>query len=191
MAAKNSTKLLIHLNLIKSQTSPSDLPGKIIRFISQSAKYILILIEFIVLIAFFYKFTLEGGLTGSGEEINDKKEYIMSQTQEVLILKEAQLKLTKINEFYTNYINFPGILKDIADQTPPGIIFDSLLLEKQADKIVIKLSAKAQKSSDVANFTIGLKTAPNLNEVNLTNLSIEQNTIKFSITMSAPLKSEV
>lgn len=189
MAAKKS-KILIHLNLLKSQTDSSKLTVKIFRWLLVSGKYIFISVEMIVLIAFFIRFRLDINLQSKKKEIDQKKDYIESLRSSEIAIKQTQFKLTTIGKFYSNYGDNTQILKELADQTPPGVKFVTLSLENQQDKIAIKLSAQAQSSNDIALFLAELKSNKNFKEVTLTTIGLEQNIIKFTINLSAPLNLE-
>lgn len=189
MPAKNP-KLLIHLDLLKSQTASENLLVQAIRWIRSTGRYIFIFVQAIVLIALIFRFKLDGDLQAIKKEIDQKKEFIQSLHSEEVAIRETQFRLASIGTFFTTYVQYTQILKNIADQTPPGVKFISLTLENQEDKIIIKLNAQAQSSNDVTLFTHGLKTGENFTEVSLTTLNLEQNTIKFTINMSAPLKGK-
>lgn len=190
MAAKNEHKILIRLNLLKSQTDSSKLTVKIFRWLLVSGKYIFILVEMIVLIAFFIRFRLDTDLQSKKKDIDKKKDYIESLRSSEIAIRQTQFKLTTIGKFYSNYADNTQIVKELADQTPLGVKFVTLSLENQADKIVIKLSAQSQSSTDILLFLAGLKSNKNFQEVILTTLGLEQNIVKFTINLSAPLNLE-
>lgn len=187
MPAKNP-KLLIRLDLLKSQTAAGNLLAQVVHWIHYSGRYIFIFVQAFVLIALIFRFKLDGDLEALKKEIDQKKEYIQSLHSEEVAIRETQFKLASIGTFFTTYVEYTQILKNIADQTPPGVKFTSLTLEKQEDKIIIKVNAQALNSNDVSLFTQGLKMGENFSEVSLTTLNLEQNIIKFTINMSASLK---
>lgn len=189
MAAKNP-KLVVHLDLLKSQSDTGNLLTQAVRWIRYSGRYIFIFVQAFVLIALIFRFKLDGDLEAVKKEIDQKKEYIQSLHSEELAIRATQFKLVSIGTFFTTYVQYSQILKNIADQTPPGVKFTSLTLEKQEDKIIIKVNAQALNSNDVSLFTQGLKSTENFSEVSLTTLNLEQNIIKFTINMSAPIKGE-
>lgn len=190
MAAKKNPKLLIHLDLLKSQTGPGNLIAKITRWLLSTDKYILIAVEIIVLITLFYRFKLDGELEDLNGQIDKKKDLIQTQRSTELKIKQIQFQLTTINTLYKTSADYPQILKNIADQTPRGVKFTTITMGKSESKIIIKINAQAETSSDVSNFTAGLKTDKNFSDVTLVALVVEQNVIKFTINLSAPLKAQ-
>lgn len=187
MAAKNP-KLLIRLDLLKSQTAAENLLAQAIRWIRSAGRYIFISVQAFVLVALIFRFKLDGDLEAFKKEVDQKKEFIQSLHSEEIAIRETQFKLVSIGTFFTTYVEYTQILKNLADQTPPGVKFTSLTLEKQEDKILIKLNAQSLSSNDVTLFIQGLKTSEGFSEVSLKTLGLEQNTIKFTVTMSAHLK---
>lgn len=193
MAARNTDqnpRLLIHLDLLKSQSDYSKLSSKIIHYLISTGKYILIAVEVIMLTAFFIRFKLDTDLATQQKEINQKKDYIQSLKGSETAIRQTQFKLSTVTSFYENYVEYPQILKEIADQTPSGVKFINVAIETQENKVTIRISAQAQTSNDISNFTQGLKTSQHFKDVNLTTLSVEQNIIKFSLNLSASVKLE-
>ncbi|OGE36316.1 hypothetical protein A3B45_02320 [Candidatus Daviesbacteria bacterium RIFCSPLOWO2_01_FULL_39_12] len=193
MAAKNtnqSSKLLIHLDLLRSQSDYSKLSSKIIHYLVSTGKYILITVEAIMLIAFFIRFKLDTDLATQQKAINQKKDYIQSLRVSEIAIRQTQFKLSQVKLFYENYVEYPQIFKEIADQTPPGVKFINVAMETQENKVIIRINAQAQSSNDISNFTQGLKTSQHFKDVGLTTLNVEQNIIKFTLNLSAPIKLE-
>jgi len=122
--------------------------------------------------------------------INQKKDYIQSLRVSEIAIRQTQFKLSQVKLFYENYVEYPQIFKEIADQTPPGVKFINVAMETQENKVIIRINAQAQSSNDISNFTQGLKTSQHFKDVGLTTLNVEQNIIKFTLNLSAPIKLE-
>lgn len=187
---KDNSKLVLHLDLLKSQSDYSKLSSKLYNWILSTGKYIFITVEAIMLIAFLIRFKLDTDLQVLKKEMDQKKQYLENLKSTETAIRHTQFKLKTINSFFATYIQYPKIVKDISDQTPPGIKFINLSLENQENKVIIKINAQAQTSNDISNFTAGLNSNDNFSDVTLTTLSVEQNIIKFSINLSATAKIE-
>jgi len=143
-----------------------------------------------MLIAFFIRFKLDTDLATQQKAINQKKDYIQSLRVSEIAIRQTQFKLSQVKLFYENYVEYPQIFKEIADQTPPGVKFINVAMETQENKVIIRINAQAQSSNDISNFTQGLKTSQHFKDVGLTTLNVEQNIIKFTLNLSAPIKLE-
>ncbi len=60
--SKSKVKLAIHLNLLKPQSNPEQLPIKLFRWLLLSGRYIFVFVEALVLIAFAARFKLDADI---------------------------------------------------------------------------------------------------------------------------------
>src|SRR3989344_5954459 len=111
--------LSIKLNLLKPQSNPAKIPVKFISWLFSSGRYIFIIVNGLVLIAFIARFKLDADLASTKETIK------------------------------TRSPDWQDLLKRIADQTPVSITITSINIEKNAGKNVIRLSGQTRISSDV------------------------------------------
>lgn len=176
-------KLLIHLDLLRPQSSPEKLPVKFLRLFLSSGRYILIFVEALVLVAFVIRFKLDADLANTKEAIEQEIPFIESLKPYEIIIRQTQLKLSTIASFRSDWADYPQILKSIADQTPFGIKIISINLKKDVGKITIAINAQAQTNNDLSNFITGLKTNGYFSQVTLSSLGLEQNVIRFVINV--------
>ena len=93
---KSRPKLTIKLNLLRPQSNPEKLPLKLIRWLLYSGRYIFILVNALVLIAFGARFKLDGDLASKKEAIEEQIPYIESLKLYEILIRETQLKLSTI-----------------------------------------------------------------------------------------------
>ena len=187
MPKSKSPKLVINLDLLKPQSNPDKLPTKLFHWLLSSGRYIFVFVEALVLIAFGTRFKLDADLAARKESIEQQIPYIESLKNYEILIRQTQLKLSTINSFYANYIDYSQILKKIAEQIPFGVKILSINLDKNADKVSVKLNASALKSDDLASFVTGLRQDPTFTEVNIGTLGFEKTSLTFSITAQAKL----
>lgn len=184
MPAK-SPKLLIHLDLLKPQSSPEKLPVKLLKWLLSTGRYILIFVEALVLLAFLMRFKLDADLAERKEAIEEQIPYLESLAPYEKLIRQTQLKLSTINTHYANIADYQQILTKIANQTPQGVRIISINLDRSVGKISIQINATAQTNFDLAIFLTGLKSDPQFLDIALISVGLEQGIIRFSLTSQA------
>lgn len=187
MPKSPKVKLSIHLDLLKPQSNPEQLPLKLIKWLLSSGRYIFIFVEAIVLTAFIARFKLDADLQANKEAIEQQIPYIESLKPFETSIRQIQFKLSAIDTFYKTYADYPKVIKIIADQTPDGVKIISLNLEKSIDKITIRLNGQAQNNKDLATFLGGLKQDQSFTNTSITSIGFEKGSLTFSVSSIAKI----
>ncbi|MBI2330312.1 PilN domain-containing protein [Candidatus Daviesbacteria bacterium] len=178
---KHKSKSVLNLNLLKPQSNPEKLLSKLIHWLLSSGRYIFVLVEAVVLIAFGARFKLDADLQAKKEAIEEQIPYIESLKPYEIIIRETQFKLSTIDSVRKDSIDWPLVLKKIADQTPFGIKIISINIEKKVDLALIHITGQTQVTNDLASFITGLKGDSTFSNISLTSVGLEQNIVKFTI----------
>lgn len=181
---KQSLKLAIHLDLLKPQSNPEKLLVRSVHWILSTGRYILIIVEGVVLIAFIARFKLDGDLASKKEVIDQQISYIEALRSYEILIRQTQFKLSTIAEAKTNSVDYPAILKKIADQTPTGVKITSLNLGKKVGQVNIQINAQAKSNTDVTSFVTGLREDQIFSEITLTSIGLDLDTITFTVNVS-------
>lgn len=184
MSAKNP-KLSINLDLLRPQGNPEKIASKLIRWLLSSGRYIFIFVEAIVLIAFFTRFKFDADLAERKESIEQKVPFIESLKPYEVVIRQTQQKISNLNSFYKDSIDYPKILTEIANSTPKGVIISNISLEKEVGKVTIQINATSQSNTDLSGFITALKKAQSFSAVDLAGIGLEGNIITFTINASA------
>ncbi|MDD5415516.1 MAG: PilN domain-containing protein [Candidatus Daviesbacteria bacterium] len=182
---KSKPVLTLNLNLLKPQSNPEKLPVKLISWLFSSGRYIFIAVNALVLIALVARFKFDADLAAKNEAIAEQIPYIESLKSYELLIRDTQLKLLTINTIKTNTLDWQLLLKKIADQIPTSITLSSINIDTNLGSANIHISGQTSFNSDIANFIAGLKMDNAFSDVNLSSISMEQDTIKFAIDASA------
>lgn len=178
-------KVAIHLDLLRPQSNPEKLFTKLLRWLLSSGRYIFVFVEALVLIAFIARFKLDADLSALNESIDLQIPYIESLKPFEVLIRQTQLKLSTIDSFRSNYVDFSQVLKKISDQTPQGVKVISLNFERNVAEISIQINAEAQNNNDLATFIGGLQQDPIFTNVAITGIGLERGLISFSIKAQA------
>ncbi|MBI2040161.1 PilN domain-containing protein [Candidatus Microgenomates bacterium] len=182
---KSGPKLDIHLDLLKPQGSPQKLPEKFLRWLLSTGRFIFVLVEAVVLLAFIFRFKLDADIASTKEKIDEQIPYVESLRNYEILIKQIQLKLSTIGAFNQNYADYPEILKRISDQVPSGIKINTMGLQKDVGKITIRINAQAQSNNDLLTFLLGMREDQYFTDVSLVSVGLEQGIIRFILNASA------
>ena len=186
---KLKSKLVVNLNLLKPQGNPEKLPIKLVHWLLSAGRYIFVVVNGLVLIAFITRFKLDADLASKKEAIEEQIPYIESLKPYEILIKETQLKLATLDSLKSNSPDWPTILKKIADQTPLSVKITTINIEieKNVGTATIRITGQTQNNNDLTNFIMGLKKEGAFNEISLANIGLEQGVISFTINASAKL----
>lgn len=179
--------LTLNLNLLKPQSNPEKLLARLIRWLLSSGRFIFVFVEAVVLIAFGARFKLDADLQTKKEAIEEQIPYIESLRPYEILIRETQFKLSTIDSAKKSSIDWPSVLKKIADQAPTNIKITSINMEKDVSSALIHITGQTPANSDLTSFIAGLKTDKTFSNVNLVSIGLEQNVIKFTIDAKTQL----
>jgi hypothetical protein len=176
--------LTIKLNLLKPQSNPEKLVVKLVRWLLSSGRFIFVIVNAIVLIAFGARFKLDADLAAKKESIEQQIPYIESLKLYEILIRETQLKLVTIDNTKKGTLDWPEILGRVSDQTPLGIKVTSINIVKKIGPAAIHINGETTSSNNITSFIKGLKEEATFSEVNLAGVGLEQENIKFTINAS-------
>lgn len=182
MPKPKNPKLAINLDLLKPQSNPEKIFVKLLRWLLSSGRYIFIFVEALVLLAFIARFKLDADLAANKEAIEQQIPFIESLKPYEYLIRQTQFKLTTINSFRLTYLDYPAVLKKIADQTPDGVKITGLNMEKDVAQIAINLSGQAKNNNDLAVFLAGLKQDRFFENISITSIGFEKGSLNFSLS---------
>lgn len=174
----------INLNLIYPQGIPQKLPVKLLAWTINYARYILLGVEAIVLIAFGLNFKFSQDLNSIQKQIDDQLPFIEQQKQQEAVIEQTQQRFTLINKIYTANPKWNEVSKNITDQIPLGVKFSSFTVDKEKpeDILTFKVSAESNSNNDLAAFLNNLKAVENFQKIELSNIALDQGVLTFTIT---------
>lgn len=184
---KSNYKFALNLNLLRPQSNPEKLLVKFLRWLLSSGRYLFVLVNGLVLIAFIGRFKLDADLASNKEAIEQQLPYIESMKPYGILIKETQLKLSTIANINKSSLDFSQVLEIIARQTPTNVKISNINIEKNVGGASIHISGQAQNNNEINSFINGLKTEDSFTKVSLVNIGLEQAIIKFTIDVTAKL----
>lgn len=186
---KPKSGLTINLDLLKPQSNPEKFLVRLMKWLLSTGRFIFIFVESLVLIAFIARFKLDADLASKKEAIEEQIPYIDALKSSEVLIRQTQFKLSTIESIKTTSADFATILNKISSQTPTDVKITNINLVKNIDNISIHINAQTQSNNNLTNFTTGLKEEEGFSNVNLVSVSLEQNSLHFTIDLVAKLVS--
>lgn len=184
--AKKSEPIRLRLNLLRPQGVPDKIAIKFIRWLLSAGRFIIVLVEALVLIAFLSRFKYDSDLETLKENIDAQIPYITSLKSDEILIRQTQNKLSIIKDKRLNYPDYEQILNKIALQTPLNLKITSINIDKNDDKTEIKISGTSITNNEITSLVSNLKSEKFFNNVNLSGVSLENGAITFNLSLTAP-----
>lgn len=176
-------KLRIDLNLLHPKEIPAKLPERFLKWLISYGRFIVILVEIVVVGAFVTRFKLDADLDGLKIKIKQDLPYIEGRATDEALITQTQNKLALIDKTYQGSDTVSETIIDISSQTPDSIIFTSLLVEeKDEQNMNFRINAATQSNLELGIFLNNLKSLENFRDINLASISFDNDQIVFSVT---------
>lgn len=177
-------KLRIDVNLLHPKEIPPKLPERFLRWLISYGRFIVIAVEIIVVASFITRFKFDADLDDLKRKINLDLPYVEGLAADEALIKQTQLRLTTINQNYTQTPDWQTVFNKISSQMPGSVKITSLSFEKNGNtgNLSFKLNALTGSNTDLAVFLNNLRKDVYFKDINLANISFDQEQIIFTIT---------
>lgn len=171
------------INLL-DQNDPVHSPfGRIIEWITSYGRYIMILTELVVLIAFASRFSLDRKLTDLNEEIAQKEDIIAANKTLESDIKSVQNQLKTIKNLLGNQSVIPHAMKSFNQSLPPDVYLDSLQIKTG----VLRANVIARAPNGLSQLITNLLYEKTLKNVEIGSVAKQKNgDIEFALTAHIP-----
>lgn len=171
------------INLLPRSEFELSFWGRFLKWGLTTGRYIIIVTELVVIIAFLSRFKLDRDLIDLSETIEGQKSILEASTSIENRFIQTQSRLNKAGNILANQPHPSGIFTDLLSQTVEGIYFNNLNLD--TDKSTIQIQAEAVSESAFGEFVRTLKASRKWQGISLLGVSLQENqTIKFNLSLS-------
>ena len=173
----------IQINLLPTSAFERSAAGKIIAWFFNIGKYLLIVIELIIISAFIFRFFLDKKLTDINEGIKEKHQELQSfgnLERDFLALQE---KIANLKKLEGQQLPFAQSLTAISQFMPSDIYLTKFSLNQED----LSLEAISLSEASLSTFLLGLQKSERFEEIDLTSLTTEGSgkpEIKFALKAS-------
>lgn len=176
-------KLRIKLNLLHPKELQTKLPEKFVKWLISYGRFIVILVEIVVVAAFLTRFKYDADLDELKREINRDLPYVEGLAADEALIGQTQNRLALIDKTYLSSGRWQETIVNISSLTPSSIQFIGLALEEKDEKnITFKINATTVSNTDLGIFLNSLRTQDNFRDINLANIAFEDEQILFTVT---------
>lgn len=174
----------LHLNLLISQANRPKFLSKLLRYLLSSGRFLVVVVEIVVITAFVYRYKLDSDLLNLQDQIKEQIPYVESLQKDEAIIRQAQFILSTTKQARSDSPNWTGILTKISSLTPKSAKLTNINLDRtqQAPKTIIKISGITPGYKELAAFINVLKKDPIFTNITLANISSEKTQIIFTVT---------
>ncbi len=168
------------VNLLPTSDFEKSLIGKTLLWALKAGRYIIIVTEFIVIIAFLSRFKLDRDLADLNESIQERQATVKSFSEIEDQVRFLQKKIKIIKELKTEQIQTLEALTNLSQITPSDIYLTSLSLTPET----LDIEAVSLSDASLAIFLSALQKNEIFNQPNLTSLTkggSKKPEIKFSL----------
>lgn len=180
------TSPIYRVNLLVQKGQALKLEVRLMKWILASGRFIVVIVEIIVITAFIYRYKLDTDLADLQERINEQVPYIKSLKNDELALKQVQFQLSTIRQTRSESPDFVDTLNKIASLTPRSIRLTNITFEvaEPPTKAAFTINGQTPSNLELSAFINALKQDPQFSDINLSNISFESQTT-FAITGTA------
>ncbi len=143
--------------------------GKVLKWLLTVGRYIVILTELIVILAFLSRFKLDHDLTNLNEDIGQKQAVIQSLADFEADFLFFQKQLLGTKDLRDEQLKTSLLLGEISELTPIDIAFSDLNVKD--DKA--NFNAEALSEAGLATFIRNLKRSPHFSNLSIDSLGID------------------
>jgi len=175
------------ISLLPDADNPNSVGEKIIYWISNILRYIMVFTELIIIIAFLSRFKLDQRNTDLSDRLRNQK-YILETTANFeKEYRSLQQKLELIKTLYKEQPNYYDKIISIVNNTPSDIIYNTLNVTNKDSKITVNLSVFAYQEEAIIDFINQLSLNQKIKAININNIEKKTRENKYNVTLSLNL----
>ena len=178
---KNKNQIRLNIDLLRPQSEPQKIPVRLLHWVLSAGRYLIVIVEILVLSAFVSRFKLDNDIVETKDEIASKAPFVESLKPDEILIKKLKFQLASIRDIRSKQKDFGDSLNKIAAQTPSGVILSNVTFNGTSGTLNLKITGVAQNNDQLATLIYGLRSDPTFQGVNLASISLEEGLINFTI----------
>ncbi len=170
------------INLLPKDSFEFSTTGKLLKWITTAGRVLVVLTEFVVLLAFGSRFYFDKKLDDLGEVIVQKQAQVMTYSEIETDIRKILAKQRQVEIYEKSGLGFSEKINSLTNILPAGTSLDSFNLNNG----LLVIEGKAQSEYGFAQFLTGIKKMPGVAMINMKDTNFDQTTggVKFNIQIS-------
>lgn len=176
-------KNLLQTNLLVAKGEQVPLLTRLVRWLISSGRYIVIVVEMIVIGAFVYRYKLDADLVALQEEIASQSAYVQSLKRDEDLIRLTQFQLASIRQTKEARLDYPEVFSKIANYTPKDVRLTNITVEESKDlsHSDLSISGVTTSNTQLSELIKQLKQDNTFPTVSLSQISFDTDTV-FTIS---------
>ncbi len=171
------------INLLTAEIRPQGKWDRIYAWTANTAKYIIIVTELVVLGAIGFRFIIDGKIAAVEKNIEMQKQLLDARTSEEAQVRQLIAGLGSIKLMETSNYSLSSFYEQIQALIPPSVIVQSLSVDINSSSI----SGQVASYDTLLLLENNLKTSPILSNVSMSANQSSGGSINFSVTFNLKL----
>lgn len=170
------------INLLPKDSFEFSATGKALKWAITVGRVLVVMTEFVVLLAFASRFYFDKKLDDLNEVLVQKQAQIAAYSQVESDIRRILIKQGPVDGYIKSGLGFENKVNNLTGVLPTGTILDSLSLNEK----VMSISGKSQSEYGFAQFLSGIKRMPEVLTVSMKETSFDQTSggVKFNIQIN-------
>lgn len=176
MAAKQGFS---HINLLPKDSFEFSPLGRFLSWATTAGRVMVVMTEFIVLLAFGSRFYFDKKLNDLTEVLDQKQAQINAFSEIEAQIRTLLSKQSPVETYLKSNLNFSGKYANLGKIIPPGVKLDKLLI----DSFGLNMEGEASSELSFAQFLNRLKKMDRIAMIGMKETTFDQvtGTVKFNI----------
>lgn len=163
--------------------------ARALKWLTTVGRLVIILTELLVICAFISRFWLDRKSSDLSDIIRQQKAILETTQDFEQQYSLLQQKLKTIKNFISNNPAYDSKINSLISSTPLDIIYNSLIINKESQKISADISLTIFREESIINFITNLTLNPDIDSVDIKKIEKKPRENKYSIDVSVVFKN--
>jgi len=181
------------LSLLPDAENPYSFSARFLRWATTVGRWVIVLTEFVVIIAFISRFWLDRKNSDLSEVIRQRQAILASTQDFEQEYKSFQKRLVYLRDFYQNQPDYDQKIDILVKSTPNDLSYKDISIkpDSKSKNIAISASLVAFNEKSIVDFIKNLKLNSKIDSVNINNIEKKANENYYSLAVSVIFKENL
>ncbi len=179
------------LSLLPDENNPSSFNARMIKWLTTTGRWIIVITELVVISAFISRFWLDRKNSDLSEVIRQKQAILESTQEFEAKFLSFQKRLAFIKTFYSQNHNYSNKIDSLVNSTPQDLIYKNISLntDDATQKVNATATVIAYTESSIIKFISNIMANTDIESVKINQIEKRAKENNYSISFSAVFKN--
>ncbi len=179
------------LSLLPDSQNPNSLSARVLKWLTTVGRWVIVLTELVVIVAFVSRFWLDRKNSDLSEVIRQRQAILASTHGFEEEFKSFQQRLVYVRNFYENQPDYDDRVDILVKSTPNDLTYKSISIkqDKKNSDITISALLTAFNEKSIVEFIKNLKLNSKIDSVSINNIEKKSNENNYSVSVSVIFKN--